>query len=158
VKRVLIGCLALLALLAVAGVAGVLWILREGPQLASRVEVPAQVAAGESFTLSLVVSNPHPDPVTLDSVDVDESLLAGFQVLAVEPEPTHTDAIPFLEQRTWSFGRELPAAGELEVRFELRAVEAGRFSGNVEVCNPEQDCPGQFVDLVVTPAAPAEIP
>jgi hypothetical protein len=150
-KRVVIGCLVLLGVAGIAGVAGLLWILRERPQLQAEVRVSPEARAGESLPLILALSNPHAHPVTLDSIDVDQSLLAGFQVLSVDPAPTDSIALPLLDQRTWSFDRELPASGTLIVTFELRPVEAGRFTGNVEVCNPQQDCPGFFVDVLVKP-------
>jgi hypothetical protein len=48
------------------------------------------------------------------------------------------------------------AAGATQrVTFQLKPLNAGRFSGNVGACNPGQDCASTFADLVVGLRKPA---
>ena len=93
--------------------------------------------------------HPLDSAITLDSVDVDAKLLKGFQVMSVEPSPKDSMHVPVLNQRTWSFGMSVPARSVQRLDFKLRPVSVGRFSGNVDACNPGQDCAGAFADVVV---------
>jgi hypothetical protein len=138
-------------LVAVAGFAAGCDVLMVKPTFEVSVAVPTDIVAMEPFALGVDVKNPHGSAITLDSVDVDDKLLAGFQVVSVEPKPKDTMHVPVLNQRSWSFGTSLsvPAGATQRVTFNLRALNAGRFSGNVGACNPGQDCASTFADLVV---------
>jgi hypothetical protein len=82
-------------------------------------------------------------------VDVDVTFLSGFQVVKIEPSPTDTFRIPVIDQRSWSFGRPVPSKGTTRVSFTLRPLKPGHYTGNVEVCNPNQDCTGAYADVAV---------
>lgn len=97
----------------------------------------------------MTTTNPHKRPVILDSIDVSESFLAGFQVVSVDPQPTGTVHIPVFDQRSWSFGISVAPGDTLSATFRLEPVEPGHFSGDIDVCNPNQDFTTLFVDVVV---------
>jgi hypothetical protein len=124
-------------------------MLRVKPTFEVSVAVPTDIVAMEPFALGVDVKNPHGSAITLDSVDLDDKLLTGFQVVSVDPKPKDTMHVPLLNQRSWSFGTSVPAGTTQRVTFNLRALNAGRFSGNVGACNPGQDCASTFADLVV---------
>lgn len=96
------------------------------------------------------MTNSYDKPVTLDSVDVDDAFLAGFQVVTVVPEPSDTSHLSLGHQRTWAFGKVVPPKETLSVTFTLRAIAEGHFSGDVDVCNPSQDFKTVLADVVVT--------
>jgi hypothetical protein len=125
--------------------------LNKSPALTATVSIPLEVELGVPFTMTVTASNPHEVPATLDSVDIDEAFLAGFQVLSVEPRATNTSHIPLANQRSWDFGQSVPPGGSATVTFTLRAVAEGRFSGDVDVCNPTLDWNTQLVDVIVNP-------
>ncbi len=147
-KALIIVLVTFLAVGAVLTVAGFMFF-REKPKLEASIEIPAEIALGSTVSLVVKVSNPHQKAVGLDSVDVADSFLAGFQVLSVEPKPTGTTHVPVLDQRSWDFGRAVPPGGKLTVTFTLKAVAEGHFSGDLDVCNPSQDFTTHVVDVVV---------
>lgn len=116
--------------------------------------LPAEVVATEAFPLGVDVKNPHGSAITLDSVDIDDALLKGLQVISVDPKPKDTMHVPVLNQRSWTFGLSVPAGSVQRVTFNVRPLNVGRFSGNVGACNPGQDCASTFADLVVKARRP----
>lgn len=115
----------------------------------AELSAPAEVRAGDTLELVVTVSNPHAESVTLDSIDIDNPFLEGFQVVSVVPEPSGTDHIPFLDQSSWAFGSSLAPGEELTVTYRMEAIQAGHFSGNVDVCNPSQDYHSLHADILV---------
>ncbi|NLX60454.1 MAG: hypothetical protein GXY74_15365 [Phycisphaerae bacterium] len=120
------------------------------PLLEAAIDVPQSVRVGEDIRVIVRMTNSHAEPVTLDSVDVDNGLLRGFQVIRVEPRPEATFSLPpELDQRSWAFHTPVAAGGQMTVTFHLRPLAAGHYSGNIDVCNPNQDYVGMFADIVV---------
>ncbi len=149
-KAFALGCLALL-LAAVLLLGACVWyvFLREEPRLEARLAAPPTVVSGEPFDLAVVAVNPNRGPVTLDSIDIDDAFLEGFQVLGVDPHARSTRHVPLLEQRTWAFGFPVAPGGERTVTYRLRPVRAGRFAGSIDVCNPAQDFVSLYADIIV---------
>ena len=94
-------------------------------------------------------SNPHSEVVFLDSIDIDLSLLQGFQVLSVDPQHSGTENIPFVNQRTWSFQEAVLPGDEFEITFLLQPFVAGHFTDNIDVCNANYDWKSLYADVVV---------
>lgn len=152
-KQVLVGCLVVFVLvILVAG--GLFWyvFLHDLPTFTGAISAPSQVTAGDTFSFAVIASNPHPDAIELDSIDVADSFLAGFQVVLVEPKPLRTFQIPLTNQRSYGFDQRVEANGSATVTFTLRAVQKGHFSGDVDLCNPHQDFHTLVADVVVTGA------
>ncbi len=148
-KKIAIGCAvaagAFIVILVVA-----IWFLlfRTLPTLDASLSLPSEVEAGETVTMVVSASNPHNEAVVLDSIDVSNSFLNGFQVEFIEPEPTDTMEIPIVDQRSWTFDVEVQPGGSTSVIFELRSVMEGHFVGDVDVCNPNQDYQTLIADVV----------
>jgi len=161
--KLVFGCVAALIMASIAATGACLFFVgQETPQLAAALDLPHEAAVGETIQLVIHASNPHQESVTLDSVDIDDALLEGLQVLEVEPTPTGTIALGFLEQRSWTFDHSIPSTGQLEVVFTMRAIQPGRYTGNVDVCNPRQDFTSLYGDIVITgdetDVAPKHVP
>lgn len=149
-KRVAIGCLVAAGIVIGLGVAGIwFWLIRELPMLDASIELPLEAEPGTSISMTVTVINRHSGRVTLDSIDIDESFLSGFQVSRVNPKPVSTTRLPIIEQRSWEFGRVVQPGESLAVTFTLRPVMEGRFTGDVDVCNPNQDFRTLLADVVV---------
>lgn len=152
-KNVAIGC-------AVAAVIGLIvlvfgsWLLlfREMPMLSATLSLPVEVAVNETVTMTVTASNPHDRTVTLDSIDIDLTFLEGLQVIKITPEPT--DTMTVFGQRCWFFEVDVDAGGSQDVQFEFRALQPGRFTGDVDVCNPNQDFITLLGDIVIKDAPP----
>lgn len=143
-----IGCLgAALLFTVVIGLGVAVWLFTERPKLDASLSLPSEATLGETLTMLVTTTNPHDQAVTLDSIDIDDTFLDGFQVVTVVPEPTGTMHV--FGQRSWSFGTSVPPGQALEVRFTLKAVQGGHFSGDVDVCNPAQDFTTLIADVMV---------
>jgi len=153
-KRWILGCLAAAGLLTLASAAGCWYFfVREAPMLKAGLELPDRLEVGTAVAMVIRLSNPHTAAVTLDSIDVSDSLLEHFQVIAVEPEAKDSFHVPLIDQRSWTFSESVPAGGGFAVTFALVPIAPGHFTGNVDACNPTQDCRQTSVDVVVVPAA-----
>lgn len=147
-KKVLFGCLgAAIVLTGVAALLIWLWLFRELPKLEATVSLPSKVALESTFSMAITANNAHKRPITLDSIDVDDSFLSGVQVERIDPEPTATTHI--CGQRSWNFGQSVAPGTSMVVRFQLRAVQEGHFSGDIDVCNPNQDFKTLLADVVI---------
>lgn len=150
-KKVILGCLGATAIIAVAVAVGVwLWLFRELPVLDATLSIEPEVELGSTVTMVINATNSHDKAVTLDSVDIDDAFLAGFQVVGVNPEPEGTTHLPIINQRSWEFGKRISPGKVFSVTFTLKAVADGHFSGDVDVCNPNQDFKTLLADVVVT--------
>lgn len=158
-KKVWLGCLGALGLMALTG-GWLIWFLliREGPVLSATLDVPQQVKQGDIVRMKVLTFNPNKRSITLDSIDIDDSFMAGFQVVRVEPTPKDTLRLGILRQRSWEFGAMVPPGTGLDVTFELQAVAEGRWIGQVDVCNPTQDFNSLLADVMVSESAPVAAP
>jgi hypothetical protein len=148
---IIIGWLSAAALAAVIAVVGIgFWLLRELPAPDADLSLPLEAELNSTISMVVTVSNPHDEVVTLDSIDIDESFLEGFQIISIDPKPTDTNNVPFIGQRSWSFGKQLPPGESLAVAFEMKPIAEGRFSGDVDVCNPNQDFTTLYAEVTVT--------
>lgn len=154
-KKVIIGCLgAVAAVVAIAAVITWFWFFRELPTLDANLSMASEVEPGANIIMTITATNSHRKSVTLDSIDIDDAFLSAFQVVTVDPEPSTTSHVPFAQQRSWSFGKEVPPGGKLAVSFTFRAIAEGHFSGDVDVCNPNQDFKTLLADVVVKQKLP----
>jgi hypothetical protein len=149
-KKIFLGCLGATLLILLTGTAFIWFVLfRELPMLDATLALPTEAAVESPVDMVVTVSNPHSEAVTLDSIDVDAAFLEGFQVVGVEPEPKGTMLVPFLNQRSWEFGKVLQSGETHSVTFRLKSVMEGRFSGDIDICNPNQDYKTLLADIVV---------
>lgn len=146
--KIAVGCGALALVGALMVVAVVLFfVLYTSPKLAATVQQPSAAALNSQFTLAVVATNREQQPIKLDSIDIDDSFLKGFQVVEVDPAPASTMHI--LNQRSWGFEQAIQPGQGVTVTFTLKAVEKGHFSGDIDVCNSTQDCTTVIGDVVV---------
>ncbi|ABW67191.1 hypothetical protein [Desulfosudis oleivorans] len=149
-KKTLLGCLgAALVILAVGGAMIWFWLFRELPVLDATLSLPNEAQVDSAISMVVTATNRHSKSITLDSIDIDDSFLAGFQVISINPKPTDTTHIPIINQRSWDFGTVIQPNESLPVTFRLKPVTEGHFSGDVDVCNPNQDFKTLLADVVV---------
>ena len=155
-RKIVIGCLGTAAVFLAAAVLLVwVWWFRELPLLDASLSLPSQATLDSTLVMVVTTTNTHTSPLVLDCIDIDDSFLEGFQVLSIQPEPTDTMHTPW-GQRSWSFDQTVESSGTLTVRYELKAVQEGHFSGDVDVCNPNQDFRTLVADVVVRKELPNE--
>jgi hypothetical protein len=129
------------------------WLIRELPALDASISLPSETELGSTISMTITANNPHDKPVVLDSIDIDDSFLTGFQVVSIDPKSSNTTHV--FGQRSWDFGQSVPSGKSMVVRFELKAVQQGRFSGDVDVCNPNQDSKSLLADVIVKESVPS---
>jgi hypothetical protein len=149
-KKIILGCLGVVVLVIVVG-AGLIWfwLFRELPMLDASLSLPNEAALDSTVTMVITATNTHETPITLDSIDIDDAFLSGFQVISIQPASTDTTHVPIANQRSWDFGTIVQPGGSISVAFQLRAVTQGHFSGDIDVCNPNQDFKTLLADVVV---------
>ena len=80
-------------------------VSRVEPSLSPEVQVPGQVRIGEEFELRVVSQNPHETEVQLHSIDIDEAFLAAFDIMSIDPLPTDSMSLFFVDQYSYFFER-----------------------------------------------------
>lgn len=115
-------------------------VSRVEPSLSPEVQMPGQVRVGQEFELRVVSRNPHETEVQLHSIDIDDAFRNGFDVMSIDPLPTDSMSLIFMDQYSYFFERDVAPGDSLVVTFTLLALEAGTHIGRLEVCNVAQDC------------------
>lgn len=117
------------------------------PTLTAAVDLPDEVVVGEEFELLVEATNPHDKPVVLGSIDLESSFIRGFEVVSVTPNAVEDP--DYYSYQRWNFSKSIEPGGSLRVKFRLRAVRIGQFAGDIDVCNPNEDCTTQLVIIRV---------
>ena len=113
------------------------------------VDAPPTVKAGETFTLSITATNIGDGRVSLNSIDLYDTLVEGFKVVQVSPRSS--DQMNLMEFHSYYFeGLNLDAGESTTVRFELKAVKPGDWSGDVDCCTPSESFSSATVAIEVT--------
>jgi hypothetical protein len=137
--------LVVIALLALLG-------LGSGPELSVQFAAPDSVGVARPFEVRLTASNPHPEAVTLDSIDIDSSVFRAFRIVEVSPPPANVEDVSLLDQRSWAFFQDVAPGSQVSVVFRFEATAPGTHQIPIDVCNAYQDCSRTLLSVAV--AAP----
>jgi hypothetical protein len=137
-KTIAWGC-GIAALICVAGIAAVVLLIvylgQDVKGVGVAVNTPTDVATGQTFQLSVSVTNERPRKVmALSDIDIAEEYLAGFTVSTIEPQPKSSMHVPFDNSRSFTFGVKIPPGTTKVFTFNLRAEKPGVYRGDVDVC------------------------
>jgi hypothetical protein len=138
-KKVLIWGCGIATLVGLAGIAAVVlffgYLIQDVEGVAVEVSGPMDVVVGQTFDLTVTVTNERPRKVlALSDIDIAEEYLAGFTVTAIEPNPKSNTHVPVDNSRSFTFGVEIPPGAARSFTFKLRAEKAGLYRGDVDVC------------------------
>ena len=148
-RKVLLGIAAFVIVALVS-----LFKINSGPELSVQISAPSSILVGETFTLVLHLSNPHSEPVTLDSVEIDTAVFVTFKVISVTPEPSKPSQSFGPESfgwEYWTFQRVFEPATTETVEFEFRANLVGSYEIELRVCNLYGQCTSTDVPILVAP-------
>jgi hypothetical protein len=120
------------------------------PPFAMVIDAPQEATVGETITLNLKVSNPTDERLQLGSVDVYDSLLDGFTLIKLNPEPNERDHT--LDFSTFYYSKPLNPGESFAVSLDLKATQPGVWTGDVDFCTPSEE----FVTSSVTIRVRAE--
>jgi hypothetical protein len=137
-KAIAWGC-GIAALICLAGVAVVVIFVTNVAQDVKEVGVfvngPTDVVVGQTFELSVTVTNERPQKIlALSDVDIAENYLAGFTVSSIDPRPKSNKHVPIDNSRSFTFEVQIPPGTSRTFTFTLRAEKAGLYRGDVDVC------------------------
>ncbi len=116
-------------------VAGFAYLAQDVQGVAVSVDGPTDVVVGQTFELSVTVTNERPRKVLfLSDVDIAENYLAGFTVSSIEPRPKSNMHVPIDNSRSFTFGVQIPPHASRTFSFTLRAEKPGLYRGDVDIC------------------------
>lgn len=124
------------------------------PELLTTVKFPDAVTVDEEFDVVVEATNPHAKAIPLGHVDFELALMSGFRVVSVTPEAVETPN--YAAYQRWSFSKLVEPGASQTVTFRLRAVRPGNFAGDIDVCNPNEDCTTKHVIVHVKNVEPAQ--
>ncbi len=136
------------------GATGYWLVTREAPPFAISVEHPDVVEVGETMTMKVTVANDGTKDLKFAELDLYDTFLDGFEVVAVNPKPKTKERIFGIV--TYGFSRTLKPAESFGIELELRAKEAGLWTGGVDACTPTQNYVSEYaeIEVVDAPAVP----
>ena len=137
-KAIAWGC-GIATLVCLAGVTAVVllftYVGQDVKGVGVAVDGPTDVVVGQTFELSITVTNERPRKVlSLSDVDIAENYLAGFTVSSIEPRPKSNKHVPIDNSRSFTFEVQIPPQASRTFTFTLRAEKAGIYRGDVDVC------------------------
>src|SRR5262245_2968490 len=137
-KAMFWGC-GIAALVCLAGLAVVVacfaYLGQDVQEVGVSVDGPADVVVGQTFELSVTVTNERPRKVlVLSDIDIAESYLAGFTISSTEPRPKSNKHVPIDNSRSFTFAVQIPPRASRMFSFTLRAEKPGLYRGDVDVC------------------------
>jgi len=137
-KLILWGC-GIAAAVVVAGIAAVVFFIVYAAQDAKGVGIavtgPPDVQVGDTFKLTVAVTNERPDKnFALSDIDIAEKYLAGFTISTIDPHPKSNMHVPIDNSRSYTFDTPIPPGQSRIFTFTLRAEKAGLYHGDVDIC------------------------
>lgn len=104
------------------------------PKFYVEMEYPDTVAIGEEFDLVFEVLNRDSGSRTLNSIDMHDDFLGGFEVVSMTPSPGSREDL--WGYRIFNFDESIKSSNTLTVTMRLRAETVGYWSGDVDFTNP----------------------
>jgi hypothetical protein len=137
-KAIALGC-GVAALVGVIAIGAVILFVAHSIEDVQGVSVsidgPTDVVVGQTFDLSVTVTNERPQKVlALSDIDLAEDYLQGFTVSSINPRPKSNQHVPIDNSRSFTFGVRIPPRETRTFTFTLRAEKAGLFRGDVDIC------------------------
>ncbi|RYD24504.1 MAG: hypothetical protein EOP87_25980, partial [Verrucomicrobiaceae bacterium] len=109
-------------------------MVREEPGFHVTVDHPDTVAVGEEFDLSVLVESRTGKALNLASIDFQDDLLGGFEVVSADPKPGSKTRM--FNLTTYYLAPSARSASRYEFKLRLRAKQTGFSSGDIDCCTP----------------------
>jgi hypothetical protein len=145
-KKIGIGCgiaaivlMCIAAALMCAGAGYFLYTLRDSAVLDVAVHHPETVRVGDSFELTVDITNTGETDIKVQSIDLgaaawkkNDSILTGATVIRTEPDMDNLE-ISVMRFQSFAYDRVIKPGETNAVTFYFRAVEAGDFHTNIYI-------------------------
>lgn len=133
---------------------GYFLMVREEPAFHVTLDHPDTVVVGEEFDLSVLVEGRNGKPLNLDSMDFQDGLIDGFEVVSTDPKPGSRMRI--FGHTSYFLEPAAKSASRYEFKLRLRAKETGFWSGDIDCCTPLGNFLTTYTSIDVEfPPAPA---
>jgi hypothetical protein len=130
------------------------WLVtRESPPFALEVAYPDVVETGETFTLDVKITNEGANDLKLAELDLYDTFLDGFEVIAVSPKPRTKERVFGIV--TYGFSRNLKPTESMGIEIELRAKETGLWLVGIDAYTPTLNYVSEYAEIEVVDATPA---
>ena len=105
------------------------------------LSVPAVVSPGEQLEISVEVTNSADYPQKIASIDFSDSYLEGIMLTGSDPASVESMHVPVVNIVSYDFGFEIGPSESKTIVFQAIALEAGDYSGDLDVCiNNDASC------------------
>jgi len=109
--------------------------------VAVSLSVPAVVSPGEELEISVEVTNSADYPQKIVSIDFSDSYLEGIMLTGSDPASLESMHVPVVNIVSYDFGFEIGPNESKTIVFQAIALEAGDYSGDLDVCiNNDANC------------------
>lgn len=109
---------------------------------------PTELQKGEEFEFKVVVENADSQPHQLRSIDVSKAFLQGVYVMKTSPETT--EQYFAFGDHIFQFDKALPPNSKTTVVFNSKAVKAGDFSDDLDICiDGDASCFSETIRIIV---------
>ena len=147
---VLAGCGVIAVVLGVGSLSAIGTAIEDPADIELGVIAPQSVQAGNSFSLLVRVRNLASQTQTLDSIDIADEYLAGIQIQG--SDPAFFESYSVFGYQSHTFQLPISAGSELIVQFRAAALQAGDYSGTIDVCiNTGSNCLTRPLRTLVSP-------
>lgn len=156
-KWILIGCGSVVAVViccALVVFGGLFWLGSQTTDGLAQItmDAPTSVALGGEYVITIEIRNISSETVTLESVDIQADILAGFIIETVDPYYFDTYEFGFGGEtyQTYTFQFPIAPGDSLTVTFRGEAINPGTFGGEIDVCvNSDFNCKTDVIRTVV---------
>jgi hypothetical protein len=122
-------------------------LLFMGNALIVKASALASATLDGPVLITIEVTNPHDDPVILDSVEVPVRLFQDLDIVAIRPSPSDDSPMDFFGSRVWFFEISLAPKETRTVELDVVAKHPGAYVAEFNVCNLYGDCSLTVVPL-----------
>jgi len=105
------------------------------------LSVPAVVSPGDELEISVEITNSADYPQKIVSIDFSDSYLEGIMLTGSDPASLESSHVPLINIVSYDFGFEIGPNKSKAIVFKAIALEAGDYSGDLDVCiNNDVSC------------------
>ena len=133
-KKLIIAVVVILVL-AIAGFVamGVFMVNNVPDGVGLRFEYPNDVKVGDTFDVTVTITNDLNESRKLHDLDLYDPILNGVSIVSVTPAPAADEGLSTLGSRTISFNNTIDAQSDFEIVISMTAIESGYYTGDVDV-------------------------
>jgi hypothetical protein len=103
------------------------------PKFFVEMEYPDTVVSGQEFDLVFEIENRDSGSRTLNSIDMHDDFLGGFEVVSITPSPGSREDL--WGYQIFNIDESIKSSDTLNITMRLRAETVGFWSGDVDFTN-----------------------